>query len=46
MLLKSILASARIMENGKLLIKPALTDIEQKYYPEIGANLKDLTLMV
>ena len=26
----------RIMENGKVIIKPALTDIEQKYYPNTG----------
>tara|TARA_B100001248_G_C27338128_1_gene434869 strand:- start:112 stop:1194 length:1083 start_codon:yes stop_codon:yes gene_type:complete len=27
---------ARIMKNGRVIIKPALTDIEQKYYPKIG----------
>ena len=27
---------ARIMQNSKVIIKPALTDIEQKYYPDTG----------
>ena len=27
---------ARIMKNGRVIIKPALTDIEQIYYPKIG----------
>ena len=27
---------ARIMQNGKVIIKPALTDIEQKYYSNTG----------
>ena len=27
---------ARVMENGKVIIKPALTDLEQKYYSNTG----------